>query len=95
MPASPRNRVLRVEDTPNPNALKCILASPVKPHGERPRGYQHPDQAKGDPLGERLLAIPGVANILIQSEWITVGKAPSASWREIRAALDAVLAEAG
>ncbi len=95
MPASPRNRILRVEDTPNPNAVKCILASRVRGHGERPRGYQHPDQARGDPLAERLLAIPGVVNVLIQGEWISVGKAPGAPWPQIRKALDDVLAEAG
>lgn len=78
------------QDTPNPNALKCHLSARIAEH---PRSYFSPSQAAQDPLGSKLFAIPGVTNILIHPEWITIGKSPDSPWKPIKAALERVLHE--
>ena len=49
------------------------------------------EQAAGAPLGERLLALGGVASVLIAGNVVTIGKAPSASWTGLKAAIGAAI----
>jgi Fe-S cluster biogenesis protein NfuA len=42
-------------------------------------------------LGERLFALPGVANVLIAENVVTIGKEPSASWSGLKAAIGAAI----
>lgn len=84
-------KVTRFQDTPNPNALKCVLdRSP----SATPRSYFTAAEAKDDPLGSKLFAIRGVTNVLINDGWITVCKAADAPWKPIRSAIERVLGEA-
>jgi len=78
------------QNTPNPNAVKCILDRKI---ADEPRSYLKAADAAADPLGSRLFAIDGVTNILIHSDWITIGKRPEAQWKPIKAALERVLHE--
>jgi hypothetical protein len=39
-----------------------------------------------------VLAIPGVVNLLLHEDWLTVGKSPGAKWAPVKAALENVLA---
>jgi hypothetical protein len=82
---------VRFQETPNPNALKCVL--PHRLGGGR-RSYFRPGDARDDPLAAALFAIPGVANVLIHDDWVTVGKTPDADWKSLRPALERVLREA-
>lgn len=89
-------------ETPNPNALKCLLsASPAGPAGMRSYTRSRPDPApgEGDPLGLALMAIPELESVLIHDGWITVVKAGSAGWpgvkRSVVAALAAIPSGAG
>jgi len=85
---------VRFEETPNPNALKCLPARPIPPIAGKDgamRSYASADAAAGDPLAKRLFAIPGVRNVLITREWLTVGKAPDAAWPPIKHAVKAAL----
>ena len=84
--------LLYIEDTPNPNALKCVTD---KPPSERPRSYFNAEQAQGDPLAEALFGIEGVTNVLIHQLFVTVCKAPEADWGPIKKSLKRVLADAG
>lgn len=81
-------RVTRFEPTPNPNAVKCVLDRPMP---DTPRSFFSPEQAARDPLAAALFALPGVTNVLIHSEWITVNKSPQAKWPAIRAGVERVL----
>ena len=84
-------RVLKFQDTPNPNAVKCILdRSP----GPVPRSYLNAAAAAGDALATSLFAIPGVSSVLISDGWLTVNKAPSAPWGPIRSGVERALHEA-
>ncbi len=82
--------MVRFQETPNPNAVKCVLDRPVGGS----RSYFNGAQATDDALGRALFAIPGVVNVLMHGDWITVGKAPEAPWKSLRAAVERVLREA-
>ena len=84
-------KVRTYQDTPNPQALKCILDGRIV---DKPRSFFSAADAAADPLGSRLFAIPGVTNILIHPEWITVGKSPEVPWKSIKQGLERVLDEA-
>lgn len=83
--------VTKFQDTPNPNALKCIVDHRLS---ERPRSYFNAEQAQDDPIAAALFAIEGVTNVLINTDWVTVNKRPEADWRAIKAAIERVLREA-
>lgn len=84
-------RVRTFQETPNPNALKCVLDRSV---GGGMRSYFNAGDAAGDALGAALFAVPGVTNVLINGGWITVSKRPEAAWKEIRAGVERVLGAA-
>lgn len=83
------------QPTPNPNALKCVLEGrlDVAP-SPKPRSYARPQDAADDPLARALLAIPGVTNVLIHPDWITINRAPDAEWAPIKAAVTRALRDA-
>ncbi|MBL0927895.1 MAG: NifU N-terminal domain-containing protein [Phycisphaerales bacterium] len=84
------------QTTPNPLALRCAVAPPLPPAGAGAmRSYSSPAAASaaGDRLAEALLAIPGVTNVLIASEFLTLTRAPAADWRAIKAAARKAVAE--
>lgn len=90
-------RVERFEETPNPNALKCVLAGrlPAVDPPERPlRSYGSLDAARaaGDDIGAALLAIPGVVSALVTPEWVTVVKAQRVEWKRIKPAISDAIA---
>lgn len=84
-------RVKKYQETPNPNALKCILDRSA---GGSMRSFLNAAAAAGDPLGSAIFNLKGVTNVLINGDWITVSKSPDAAWREIKPGLERVLAEA-
>lgn len=86
--------VTRFEDTPNPNAVKCV----VRPSpGETPRSYFNAEQAReaNDALAMQLFEIPGVRNVLIHTDFITVGRSPETPWNQIKPRVRRTLAGAG
>lgn len=79
------------QETPNPHALKCVLDREMAP--ER-RSFFNAEQAGGDPIAAALFAIPGVTNVLMSGDWLTVGKSPEAEWKTVKAGITRVLREA-
>lgn len=64
--------------TPNPNALKFTVDATF----DAPRSFvagQHTD----DPTAAALLALPGVTSVFMSADFVTLSKAPDASWEEI------------
>lgn len=82
-------RVLDVQTTPNPNALKFILDGSCS---ESTISFLSPQQGADHPLAEKLFAIRGVASLLLLGDFITVNKQPAASWSDIRPAVEEALA---
>lgn len=81
-------KVVEFEATPNPNAVKCRLDGRVS---DGPRSYFNAPAAEGDPLARALFAIPGVTNVLILGDWITVSKDPKTAWPAVKGAVRRVL----
>lgn len=91
-------RPVNFEPTPNPDALKCVLASPPPPLGGPGggpggglRSYRDPAAAADDPLARALLALPGVAGVFISERFITVTRQSGAKWPAIRKGIERVL----
>ncbi len=69
---------VQMETTPNPNAMKFVTSITLCSQGSR--SWSSADDAAGDPLGEALFAIPGVASVFMVNDFVTVSKEPSAGW---------------
>lgn len=83
--------MVKYQETPNPNALKCILDRSA---GPSIRSYSNAAQAEGDAIARRLFAVPGVTNILINDGWITVNKSADSTWKSVKPGIERALAEA-
>jgi len=74
-----KNVEIRLEFTPNPNALKYVLDE----HVLLQRGsasFSDPAKAETSPLARRLMAIPGVAACMIGSNFVSVTKSEAGDW---------------
>jgi hypothetical protein len=80
---------IRYETTPNPNALKFTLDRPVVETGSR--SYASRFSAVGDPVGEALFEIGGIAGVFCMADFVTVTKDPGAAWEEIVPAVAAAI----
>lgn len=88
---------VKFQTTPNPNALKCEVESPIPQIKGRtgPRSYAKTADVSGDPLAQAILSIQGVVNVLISEKWLTVNREPEAEWKPIKSAIQTVLRKFG
>ena len=84
-------RVLEVQLTPNPNALKFILDQPIS---DRPLSFFSAEAAVGNAIAVRLFAISGVASLLLLGDFVTINKSPQARWADITGKAKKVLSAA-
>jgi predicted hydrolase (HD superfamily) len=88
-------RVTGFESTPNPNAIKCVVAGSVSEavvsNAHAIRSYRSAAEAGADTLAVALFGIDGVANILIAAGWITVGKNADAEWKSMKPKIKRVI----
>jgi hypothetical protein len=77
---------IRVEATPNPNALKFTVGQDV---GE-PKTYVSGGE-EGDPLARDLLALDGVTSIFMTADFVTLSKTPEADWSLIAPQAEEIL----
>ena len=73
--------LVRPEPTPNPNAVRFALSSPVL--GDKPRTYANAAAAKGTLWAERLFGLPGVVSLFGMKDFLTITKSPTVSWDAI------------
>jgi hypothetical protein len=85
-------RVTKYQPTPNPNALKCFLDSRIS---AGPRSFRTAVEGADDPVAAPLLAVPGVAGLLLNGDWLTVNKAPGADWAIVKQGVERVLGALG
>ena len=83
-------RVVEVQPTPNPNALKFMLDREI---AEQPTSYLSAGAATDDPIPKRLFAVPGVSSLLFLGDFVTVNKSPYANWADIRSRIQRALAK--
>lgn len=84
-------KVTEFQSTPNPNAVKCVLDRAIRDPGAGSVAWRSAGAASGDPTAAAIFGIPGVNNLLINADWITVGKAPEADWKAIKQEVKRVL----
>lgn len=84
-------RVKRFEPTPNPNAKKAVLEGAIS---AGPRSFRSADEASGDALASALFGVEGVNNVLMNGDWVTIGKRDEAAWRGVERGVRDVLASA-
>jgi hypothetical protein len=77
-------KVLEIQSTPNPNAMKFILNAPISGSSV---SFFNPASAAGHPVATQLFAIPGVTSLLFLGDFLTVNKSPDAKWKPITAAV--------
>jgi len=81
---------IRVETSlADPDTCKFIVSRTLHPGG--PFFFVNKERAVGSPLGERLFALPGVANVLITESVVTICKEPIASWSGLKAAIGSAI----
>lgn len=77
------NLIITTLDTPNPNALKFVLAKDVKTKGKV--SFNHPAECLNVPLASHLLGIPGVTQVHLFENVITVTQSGESAWHDIEA----------
>ena len=77
---------VRVDPTPNPNAMKFTVGSPVG--GPRTVSASDPD---GDEMTDALVGVAGVTSIFLTADFVTVTKSPEADWDAITPEVTAIL----
>ncbi len=80
---------VEVQPTPNVNAMKFLLSRRVT--DGRSQTYRSPDEAAASPLAKALFAIPGVVQVFLLNDFITVTRAPGAEWSAIVAQAETVI----
>ena len=73
----------------DPDTCKFIVSRPLHPGG--PFFFGNKERAAGSPLAVRLFALPGVANVLIAENVLTLCKEPLAAWSGLKAAIGTVI----
>jgi hypothetical protein len=84
-------KVIEVQPTPNPNAMKFVLDGTIS---EKPLSFFNPEAGKDHALAKELFAIPGVAGLLLLKDFVTVSKTPKAVWKEVTPAVKRLLMRA-
>jgi hypothetical protein len=83
---------IQAERTPNPNSLKFTTPDGGSFHDDVV-AISSPDDADRHDLGRRLFSISGVDDVFITPEFVTVSKAPSTEWDDLKAEVETTLAE--
>lgn len=83
---------IRVQQTPNPNAMKYVLPRRVV-EGSGSRSFYNAGQAAADPLAAAVFAVPGVASVFMADDFVTVTKQVEASWEDVTPAVMQALAQ--
>jgi Fe-S cluster biogenesis protein NfuA len=81
---------IHLEWTPNPNTLKYVLNCPLLPAGSM--SFSSREQAKAlSPLADKLLGLPGVAEVTLGGRFVSVTKTPEGEWVKTNDAVVEVL----
>ncbi|HEX6301629.1 MAG TPA: NifU N-terminal domain-containing protein [Acidimicrobiia bacterium] len=77
---------IRVEQTPNPNALKFSVDESVGGPGTYVKGAEPEEEYL-----RNLLGLEGVASVFFTADFVTITKAPDGSWDAITPEATAIL----
>ena len=71
-------KVLRTRDTPNPNALQFVINAAILDNGNV--SFANKEEAKDDKMAAALFEKPGILNVYVMENFITVTKDGKTSW---------------
>ena len=77
---------IRVEQTPNPNALKFSVGESVGGPGTYVKGAEPKEEYLG-----QLLDLQGVSSVFFTADFVTITKTPDGSWDAITSEATAIL----
>ncbi len=77
-----------VSPTPNPNALKYEVGVEVG----GPKAYAAGKECD-DPMAAALLELPGVTSVFMSADFVTISKAPDATWEGIASPAKQIIEE--
>ncbi|MCY4380507.1 MAG: NifU family protein [Proteobacteria bacterium] len=72
---------IRIQSTPNPRAQKYIVQESVKSSSKI--SYQEPDECQHVPLAHGLLQIPGVIQVHLFENVVTITQNGARNWQEL------------
>ena len=71
-------KVVRTRETPNPNALQFVINAVILDHGNA--SFPSKQEAKDDKMAAALFERPGVINVYVMDNFVTVTKDDKTSW---------------
>jgi NFU1 iron-sulfur cluster scaffold homolog, mitochondrial len=89
LPVDPAVTIHAETSYADPDTCKFTVSRTVHPGG--PFFFDGEERAGGSPLPERLLALVGVAHVLVADNVVTVGKQAGTSWDGLRAEIGAAI----
>lgn len=75
-------KIVEIEYTPNPNAVKFVLGESLTPLGQHAE-FKAPTDAENVPLAKRLFDIEHVISVYWTDRWLTVTQDGDANWHEL------------
>ncbi|MBK8575696.1 MAG: NifU family protein [Elusimicrobia bacterium] len=82
-------KVIEVQGTPNPDALKFITDARLVERGAK--SFENASSAHGDTLGTALFSVGAVASVFVLDRFVTVNKFPNAEWSDLEPKLRAAI----
>ncbi len=76
-------KVIRTRETPNPNALQFVLNAQVLSLGKK--SWSNEEDCDGDKMGLALLETPGIINVYVSGNFVTVTKEDFTGWNPLKA----------
>ncbi len=75
-------KVLDVDLTPNPQALKFVLNEKLL--NIETRNFQNKEEAESDPLAKQIFELEGVVSVFYMDKFVTIEKETATSWNKIQ-----------
>ena len=82
---------VEVQPTPNINALKFVVNRRVT--AGRSQTFRSAEEAGAHPLASRLFAIPGVVQVFLLNDFVTVTRNPAQAWDAIASSAETAIRE--
>ena len=89
LPLDPTITIRAISSVADPDMCKFTVSQMVQPGG--PFFFHAKELSASSPLAEQLFALPGVVNVLIAENVVTVGKDSDASWSALKSAIGMVI----
>jgi Fe-S cluster biogenesis protein NfuA len=75
-------KVLDVDLTPNPQALKFVLSEKLL--NFETRSFNSKEEAESDSLAKQVFELEGVVSVFYMDKFVTIEKEPTISWNKIQ-----------